>query len=108
MKTNETPTNKITIPACDCGYGAEFYVSDEDLRDAGGFIFCDYCGRPIKPAEADLNRVAVDVAMDEIRGTRLAWCPSGFISKLNETRNRILQGWAIDYQKELNTYEARP
>lgn len=95
---------KIQMNACQCGEH-EFKIEHTDLVSACGYLECEVCGAPILPV--DVNDAAVEVAMDKMKGERLAWKPSEWIDTLTARRDAILKSWAetLDEYRASGTYD---
>lgn len=94
--------SNVTIPACECGE-KEFTIEESDLIDAEGWIKCDVCARPLVPSNDALQSAAVTVAMDAMKGTRLAWGPSAWFAEIGQRVAEIRATWAKNYDDAIHT-----
>jgi hypothetical protein len=89
--------SNVTMPACECGE-REFTIDEQTLIDAGGWLECDVCARPLVPNGDALQNAAVTVAMDAMKGTRLAWGPSVWFAEITRRVAEIRATWNKNYE----------
>ena len=89
--------SNVTISECECGSKA-FTIDEKTLIDAEGYIECDTCTRPLVPSGDALQNAAVTVAMDAMKGTRLAWGPSVWFAEIGRRVSETRATWNKNYE----------